>query len=206
MRRWGLIGSAVLAALFLTAGATLAAPSITIIGTRSDANGAVVTVAPTKDAQGNNTPPVARLGTYVIASGQGFVAGQPVQAFLVVQNQAFPLAYQDLRTSVTAPQPAPMTDSAGAFANLAFTLPPTGTLTSGTADILISDGTTTASAPVALDAGISTSAGRGDKIAVGVGAGFALVALLFILLLTRGLPVYPASVSTARRARDAGTT
>lgn len=151
-------------------------------------------------------PPLVLLGEYVIVSGQGFSANQPVQASLVAQNQVYPLAYQDLTTSVTALQPTPMTDASGAFQNLAFTLPVAGQVTATDGDIFIAVGSTTAHAPIRMDSGIATAAGRGDKIAVSIGAIFLLLAIIIILLLLRGLPVYPLGQTTARRTRESEMT
>jgi hypothetical protein len=206
MRRNGWVyGLALCAAFFVGAGVVAADPAITVSATRRDTNGAVVTLLPIADKQGNVVPPLALLGEYVIASGQGFPANQPVQASLVAQNQAYPLTYQDLTTSVTALQPTPMTDTTGAFQNLAFTLPVPGQVTATDGEIFIAVGSATAHAPVRIDSGIATAAGRGDKIAVSIGAAFLALAIILILLLLRGLPLYPFGQTTARRAREPET-
>lgn len=201
MRRYWVVFGVVLFALAL--GVRVLAATVTITATRADANGAVATIAPVTNAQGAIQPPVAQLGQYIVASGQGFPANQQVLAFLVLQGQVTQLSYQDLRTSVTAAQQIPMTDSAGSFKDFAFTLPAPGTITSGTAEIQISAGSVSVPTPVVIDAAISTSAGRGDKIAVGIGAAFALFGLIVIVRLTRGLPTYPARLAAARSAGGA---
>jgi hypothetical protein len=152
-----------------------------LASTRVAAAGPAITVATRQDGS----------GAYIIASGQGFPANQPVMAFLVVENQAYPLAYQDLTASGTAP----MTDAAGGFQNLAFTLPVAGQLTGTGGEVQIG-----------LDTGVVAKAGRGDKIAVGIGAGFTAVAALLIFLLLRGLPVYPVGTVATRRPKEPGTT
>jgi hypothetical protein len=207
MRRNGLICCFALCAAFLVGISDVAAdPAITVSATRQDANGAVVTLLPTTDTQGNSVPPLALLGQYIIASGQGFPANQPVQASLVAQNQVYPLAYQDLTTSVTALQPTPMTDSMGAFQNLAFTLPVPGQVSATDGEIFIAVGSATAHAPIQIDSGITTTAGRGDIIAVSIGAAFLALALILVFLLVRGLPVYPLGQTTARRVPESETT
>lgn len=202
MRRFGPVLCFALFAVLLCTTVVAADPAITVAATRRDANGAVVQLLPVTDKQGNVAPPLMLLGEYVIASGQGFPANQLVMAFLVVQNQAYPLAYQDLTTSVTAQQLVPMTDAAGSFQNLAFTLPVSGQVTGTTGEILVGVGPAKASAPIGLDSGIVTKAGRGDTLAVGIGAGFSAVALLLLLLLLRGLPIYPVGSTAARRVRE----
>lgn len=199
MRRWGIYFCIALISLMLGVSITAADPTIVVSATRRDGSGAVVTLLPVMDKQGTVVPPVALLGEYIIASGQGFPASQPVQAFLVVQGQTYPLSFQDLRTSVTDRQPIPMTDGTGAFQNFAFTLPVVGQVTSGSAEVLIGVGSASGRAPVTVDTGIATRAGRGDKIAVSIGAGFLIVSVVLILLLLRGLPVYPTGQATARR-------
>ncbi len=194
---------AIVAALGVSVAA--ADPAIAVAATRRDANGAVVSLLPVTDKQGTIAPPLARLGEYVIASGQGFPTNQPVQAYLVVGNQAYPLAFQDLATAATASQAAPMTDTSGAFQNLAFALPTPGQVPATDGEILVSVGSATARAPITVDSGLAT-AGRGDKIAVGIGAAFFAVTVLLILLLLRDLPVYPLGQTTARRAREVETT
>jgi hypothetical protein len=163
-----------------------------LTSTRVAAAGPAITVATRQDGS----------GAYIIASGQGFPANQPVMAFLVVENQAYPLAYQDLTASGTAP----MTDAAGGFQNFAFTLPVAGQLTGTGGEVQISAGSVTARTPVGLDTGVVAKAGRGDKIAVGIGAGFTAVAALLIFLLLRGLPVYPVGTVATRRPKEPGTT
>ena len=135
-------------------------------------------------------------GEYVIVNGQGFPANQPMQASLIAQNQVFPLVFQDLTLSVNVPQPVPMTDSTGAFQDLAFALPPPGRFTGTTGEVFISVGSAMAHIPVAIDPGIATTVGRGDTIAVSIGAAALAVAVLLILLLLRGLPVYPLGQKT----------
>ena len=122
MRRFRLVLCFALFALLMCASAVAADPALTIAATRRDANGAVVSLLPVTDAQGNVAPPVVLLGEYVVASGQGFPANQPVTAFLVVNSQAYPLAYQDLTNAGTAST----TDAAGNFQNFAFALPEAG--------------------------------------------------------------------------------
>lgn len=203
MRRNGIVlGIALIAAMAIGVGVAAANPAITVSATRRDASGAVVALLPVTDKQGNVVPPLALLGEYVIASGQGFPPNQPVQASLVAQNQVYPLAYQDLTTAATAVQPVPMTDASGAFQNFAFALPPPGQVASADGEIFVSAGSATARAPVSVDAGVATAAGRGDKIAVSIGAAFLAVAIILILLLLRGLPVSPIGQTTARRARE----
>ena len=189
MRRSGIVLGIALLAVTLGVSVAAANPSITLSATRHDAHGAVV----------------ALLGEYVIASGQGFPPNQPVQASLVAQNQVYPLAFQDLTTTATASQPVPMTDASGSFQNFAFALPPPGQIVSTDGEILVSVGSATAHAPVAIDAGIAT-VGRGDTIAVTVGAAFLAIAIILILLLVRGLPVYPIGQTTARRVKETETT
>lgn len=201
MRRRGPVLCLALVGVLMGASVAAADPAITVAATRRDANGAVVALLPVADKQGSPLPPLLLLGEYVIASGQGFPANQPVMAFLVAQDQAYPLAYQDLTTSVTARQPAPTTDASGGFENLAFTLPAAGQVTGTTGEILISAGSATARAAIGLDTGVATKAGRGDKLAVGIGAGFAATALILIFLLLRGLPAYPVGATAARRAK-----
>ncbi|MDQ2787548.1 MAG: hypothetical protein M3Y58_21380 [Chloroflexota bacterium] len=203
MRSNGIVpGIALLMAMLFGISVAAANPAITVSATRRDASGAVVALLPVTDTQGNVVPPLALLGDYVIASGQGFPPNQPVQASLVAHNQSYPLAYQDLTTAGTASQPIPMTDGTGAFRNLAFTLPAPGQIVDTSGEIFVSAGTATARAPIAIDSGIATTAGRGDKIAVSIGAAFFAVAVLLILLLVRGLPVYPVGQTTARRVRE----
>jgi len=161
----------------LGASVVAADPAITVSATRRGANGAVV-----------------------IMSGQGFPANQPVQASLVVQNRSYPLAY-DSTTSVSALQSVPMTDATGAFQNLVFTLPTPGQVSGTNGEIFASVGSATAHAPISIDSGIGMT-GRGDKIAVSIGAAFLVVAVCLILLLLRGLPVYPIGQTTARRGRE----
>ena len=207
MRRNGIVlGIALFAAMLLGVSVAAANPAITVSATRRDASGAVVALLPVMDTQGNVVPPLALLGEYVIASGQGFPPNQPVQASLVAQNQVYPLAYQDLTTSTTASQSAPMTDGTGAFQNLAFTLPAPGQITSTDGEIFVSVGAATARAPITVDSGLATAAGRGDTIAVSIGAAFFAVAVILILLLLRGLPVYPIGQTTAQRVRETETT
>lgn len=201
MRRSGPILCLILFAALCGTSVAAADPAIAVAATRRDANGAVVSLLPVTDTQGKALPPRLLLGEYVIASGQGFPAGQPVTAFLVVQNRAYPLAYQDLTTSVTATQPVPMTGADGAFQNYAFTLPAPGQVTGSAGEILISAGPATARAPIGLDAGVTTQAGRGDKLAVSIGAAFLALALVLTFLMLRGLPVYPVGSTAARRAR-----
>ncbi len=143
-------------------------------------------------------PPRVRLGESVIVSGQGFPANQPVQASLVVQNLSYPLVYQGGTTA------APLTDGTGAFQNLAFSLSVPEQISATDGEIFISVGSATATAPVAIDAGVASTAGRGDNIAVSIGATFFVVAALLILLLLRGLPIYPIGQTTARRVREEG--
>ena len=192
-------GIALLTAMLFGISVAAANPAITVSATRRDVSGAVVALLPVTDTQGNVVPPLALLGEYVVASGQGFPPNQPVQASLVAQNQAYPLAY-------TASQPVPMTDGTGAFQNLAFTLPVPGQIADTSGEIFVSVGAATAHAPIAIDSGLATAAGRGDTIAVSIGAAFFAVAVLLILLLLRGLPVYPIGQTTARRVRETETT
>ncbi|MGI8686977.1 MAG: hypothetical protein ACR2M3_00215 [Thermomicrobiales bacterium] len=206
MRRNGIVLGIALLSAMLGVSVAAANPAITVSATRRDASGAVVALLPITDTQGNVVPPLALLGEDVIASGQGFPPNQPVQASLVAQNQAYPLAYQDLTTAATASQAAPMTDGTGAFQNLAFVLPASGQITDMSGEIFVSVGAATAHAPIAIDSGIATAAGRGDKIAVSIGAAFFAVAAILILLLVRGLPVYPIGQTTARRVRETETT
>ncbi|HEY8292110.1 MAG TPA: hypothetical protein VIG44_06465 [Thermomicrobiales bacterium] len=201
MRKPGIVLGIILCVATFGVGVAAANPSITVSATRRDANGAVVALLPVTDAQGNVVPPLALLGEYVIATGQGFPPNQPVQASLVAQNQVYPLAYQDLTTAATASQPAPMTDATGAFPNLAFMLPAPGPIISTDGEIFVSVGSATARAPVAIDSGIAT-AGRGDTIAVSIGAAFLAIAIILILLLVRGLPVYPIGQTTTRRVKE----
>jgi len=203
----GILLGIVVFALVSAFGASIAAadPAITVAATRRDASGAVVSLLPATDKQGNLVSPLARLGEYVIASGQGFPANQPVQAYLVAGNQAYPLAYQDLATAATATQAAPMTDTGGAFRNLVFALPMPGQIPASDGEILVSVGSATGSAPITVDSNVAT-AGRGDKVAVSIGAAFFAVSVLLIVLLLRGLPIYPLGTTTARRAREAETT
>jgi len=206
MRRYGPILCLALFAFVSGMSVAAAAPAITVVATRQDASGAVVSLLPVTDKQGKVLPPLLLLGEYVIASGQGFPANQPVLAYLVVDNQEYPLAYQDLTTSVTARQPTPMTDATGAFQNLAFALPVPTQVTGATGGIMVSAGSTTARASVGIDTGATTKAGRGDKIAVSIGAGFTVVAIILIFLMLRGLPIYPVGTATARRMKEADTT
>lgn len=206
MRRNGIVlGIALLTAILLGVSVVAANPAITVSATRRDASGAVVALLPITDTQGNVVPPLALLGEDVIASGQGFPPNQPVQASLVAQNQVTPLAYQDLTAAVTASQPVPMTDGTGAFQNLAFMLPAPGQIADTSGEIFISVGAATAHAPIAIDSGIATAAGRGDTIAVSIGAAFFAVSAILILLLVRGLPVYPIGQTTARRVSETET-
>ena len=207
MRRNGIVlGIALLTAILLGVSVAAANPAITVSASRRDASGAVVALLPITDTQGNVVPPLALLGEYVIASGQGFPPNQSVQASLVAHNQAYPLAYQDLTTSATASQPVPMTDGTGAFQNLAVVLPAPGQIADTSGEIFISVGAATAHAPIAIDSGIATVAGQGDKIAASIGAAFFAVSVTLILLLLRGLPVYPVGQTTARGVREAETT
>ena len=201
-----MLGAALFAVAMFGISVAAADPSIAVSATRRDANGAVVSLLPITNNQGNIVPPLAQLGEYVIASGQGFPVNQPVQAYLVAGDQAYPLAFQDLTTASTATQPVPMTDTGGAFQNFAFSLPAPGQIPTTDGELLISVGAATARAPLAIDSGIATAAGRGDKIAVSIGAAFLIVAVLLILLLLRGLPLYPASLMTMQRVREAETT
>lgn len=200
MRRNGIVLGIVLMTVMLF-GVSVAAenPAITVSATRRDANGAVVALLPVTDTQGNVVPPLALLGEYVIVSGRGFPPTQPVQASLVAHNQVSPLAY-------TASQPVPMTDGTGAFQNLAFTLPPPGQVSAADGEVFVSVGSATAHAPITIDSGIATMAGRGDKIAVSIGVAFFALAVILVLLLVRGLPVYPIGQTTARRVRETETT
>jgi hypothetical protein len=206
MRRYGPILCLVLFALVIGTSVAAAAPTVTVAATRRDASGAVVSLLPVMDKQGNVLPPLLLLGEYVIANGQGFPANQPVLASLVVDGQAYPLAYQDLTTSVTARQLTPMTDGTGAFQNLAFALPVPSQVTGTAGEIMVSAGPATARAPVGIDTGVMAKAGRGDKIAVSIGAGFAAVAIILVFLMLRGLPIYPVGTTAARRAKEAETT
>lgn len=206
MRRYGPIFCLALFAFISGMSVAAADPAITVAATRRDASGAVVSLLPITDTQGKPLPPSLLLGEYVIASGQGFPANQPVLAYLVVDNQAYPLAYQDLTTSVTATQLTPLTDATGAFQSLAFALPVPSQVTGTSGEIMVSAGPTTARAPVSIDTGVTAKAGRGDKLAVSIGAGFAVVAIILILLMLRGLPMYPTGTTAARRVRDADTT
>ncbi len=204
--RWlrvSLMMTAALFVLLLVVGVAAADPAITVVATRRDASGAVATVASMPDKQGVILP-VALLGEYVIVSGQGLAPNQPVQAYLAVQSQAFPLAYQDLATSITATQPEPRTDATGGFQNLAFALPSLGALTNGTAEVQVNAGPTTARATVSVDSGVAVGTPRGDKIAVSIGAGFSLFAAIVVLLLLRGLPVYPVGQTASRRVQRPG--
>jgi hypothetical protein len=206
MRRYGPILCLALFAFVNGMSVAAADPAIAVAATRRDASGAVVSLLPVTDKQGKVLPPLLLLGEYVIATGQGFPANQPVLAYLVVDNQAYPLAYQDLTTSVTARQSTPMTDSAGAFQNLAFALPVPSQVTGTSGEIMVSAGPTTARAPVGVDTGATAKAGRGDKIAVSIGAGVTVVAIILIFLMLRGLPMYPVSTTVARRTKEADTT
>lgn len=188
MRRSGIVLGIALLAVTLGVSVAAANPSITLSATRRGANGAVV----------------ALLGEYVIATGQGFPPNQPVQASLVAQNQVYPLAYQDLTTTIATPQTVPMTDASGSFQNFAFALPAPGQIVSTDGEIFVSVGSATARAPVAIDSGVAT-AGRGDTIAVTVGAAFLAIAIILILLLVRSLPVYPIRQTTARRVKETET-
>jgi hypothetical protein len=205
MRRSGIVLGIILCLAVFGIGVAAASPSLTVSATRRDAQGAVVTLLPVTDTQGNVVPPLALLGEYVIVTGQGFPPNQPVQASLVAQNQAYPLANQDLTGAVTASQVAPMTDATGAFQNLAFVLPAPGQIPSTDGEIFVSVGSVTAHAPITLDSG-SATAGRGDKIAVTIGAAFLAIAIILILLLVRGLPVYPIREPAARRVKETETT
>lgn len=205
-RKRTVLGIALLTAMMLGISVAAANPAITVSATRRDTSGAVVALLPVTDTQGNVVPPLALLGEYVITSGQGFPPNQSVQASLVAQNQVYPLAYQDLTTAATASRAAPMTDGTGAFQNLAFTLPAPGQIADTNGEIFVSVGAATAHAPIAIDSGIATVAGRGDKIAVSIGAAFFAVAVLLILLLVHGLPVYPVGQTTVRRVRETETT
>ncbi|MHB8644616.1 MAG: hypothetical protein ACYDAR_02370 [Thermomicrobiales bacterium] len=178
--RWGraIFGIAVVAWL-LGASIVAADPAITVSAIRHDANGASI-----------------------IASGQGFPANQPVLASLVTQNLVYPLAYQGASTSAAPSQSVPTTDATGAFQNLTFALPVVNQQAGSDGQIFVSVGSVTARAPITLDAGIATGAGRGDKIAVSIGAAFLAIAVLLILTLLRGLPVYPIGQTTVRRARE----
>ncbi|MGI8857745.1 MAG: hypothetical protein ACR2JW_18575 [Thermomicrobiales bacterium] len=206
MRRFGLVLCFALFAALTYTSVAAADPTISVAATRRDTSGGVVSLLPVADKQGNVLPPLLLLGEYVIASGQGFPANQPVMAFLVAQNQAYPLAFQDLAAPNTAQQAAPTTDATGGFQNYAFTLPLAAQLTGTSGEIQISAGSVTARAPVGLDSGLATKAGRGDKIAVSIGAGFSVIAVILILLLLRGLPIYPVGTVAARRAREPETT
>ena len=202
MRRIGPIFCLVLFALLTCASVAAADPALQIAATRRDANGAPVSLLPVTDKQGNVAPPVLLLGEYVIASGQGFPANQPVMAFLAVDNQATQLTYQDLTNSGTMA----MTDAAGNFKDFAFLLPASGQSTGTSGEVLLSAGSVTLRAPVGVDTGIAAKAGRGDKIAVSIGAGFTVVVAILIFWLLRGLPVYPIGMTTTRRPREPETT
>lgn len=203
MRRNGIVlGIAFLTVMLLGISVAAANPAITVSATRRDASGAVVALLPLTDTQGNVVPPLALLGEFVIASGQGFPPNQPVQASLVAHNQAYPLAYQDLTTAATPSQSAPMTDGTGAFQNLAFVLPAPGQIVDTSGEIFVSAGAATAHAPISIDSGIATAVGRGDTIAASIGAAFFAVAAILILLLLRGLPVYSPGQTTARRVPE----
>jgi hypothetical protein len=201
MRRFGPVLCLALLAVLTCTSVAAADPAITVAATRRDANGAVVSLPPVTDTQGNAAP-LLLLGEYVIASGQGFPANQPVMAFLVVQGQAYPLAYQDLTTSITARQAVPMTDATGGFQNFAFTLPVSGQLTGTSGEVQISAGSETARAPVGIATDAATKAGRGDKIAVSIGAGFTAIAAILLFLLLRGLPLYPVGTAAVRRPKE----
>ncbi|MCA1670334.1 MAG: hypothetical protein LC793_23720, partial [Thermomicrobia bacterium] len=99
---------------------------------------------------------------------------------------------------------APMTDGAGAFQNFAFSLFIPGSVSATDGELFISVGSATSTAPVAIDAGVASTAGRGDKIAVSIGATFFVIAALLILLLLHGLPIYPIGQTTARRVHEEG--
>lgn len=144
-------------------------------------------------------PPRVRLGESVTISGQGFPANQPVQASLVAQNFSYPLPYQGGAAA------APLTDGTGAFQNLAFSLSVPAQITATDGEIFIGVGSATARAPVGIDASIANTAGRGDKIAVSIGATFFVVVAILILLLLRGLPIYPIGQTTAQRVRETET-
>lgn len=204
MRRFGPVLCLALFAVLICTSVAAADPTITVAATRRDANGAVVSLAPVTDKQGNVVTPLLLLGEYVIASGQGFPANQPVTAFLVVDGQATQLAYQDLTTSITARQAVPVTDATGGFQNYAFTLPVSGQVAGTSGEVQISAGSVTARAPVSIDVGVAAAAGRGDKIAVSIGAGFTAGAAILLFLLLRGLPVYP--VGAARRRKESEAT
>jgi hypothetical protein len=206
MRRFGPVLCLALFAALTCASVVAADPAITVAATRRDANGAVVSLLPARDTQGNVVPPLLLLGEYVIASGQGFPANQPVMAFLVIDNQAYPLAYQDLTTSITALQAVPMTDATGAFQNFAFTLPVSGQVTGTSGEVQLSAGSVTARTPVGIDTVVASQAGSGDKIAVSIGVGFTVIAAILLFLLLRGLPVYPVGTATARRPKEPETT
>jgi hypothetical protein len=173
-------------------------PSLALAATRRDATGAVYSIPPVTDRKGDPQPPLLLPGEYVVVSGTGLPPNQPIEAALATQTHTFPLPYQAVNGAVQ-PTAQPMTDASGMFQDLTFALPPADQVTDTTGDLVILAGGTRVAAPVAIVTTAGATAGPEDKRAVAFGALYLILALIVILYLLRGLPVYPAS------ARQAGS-
>ncbi len=175
--------------LFVGINPAQAAPNVVVVATRQDVSGVVV-IAPTiTDRKGNPQPAIGEPGQYFLVSGGGFAPNQAVHVALVNGSETFPLVPQDLRTSVTQPQPDPLTDATGSFANAAFTIPSAGLVRQPTGELVVAVGNDTARVPVALDLGAVALAG--DRLSITFAVAFYAVCLALLALLLRGLPTYP---------------
>lgn len=195
MRRRSML--ALLVALVALLGAALAPavaaadPTLYVAATRRDASGTVFSINPITDRKGTPQPPLLLPGEYVIVTGLGFPANQPVQATLVAGGQTYPLAYRNLTTPAATPQSPPQTDASGVFQDLAFALPATGQVRDTSGQLVVSVGSVALQTPVSIVTEAATTAGSGDWLAVGFGAAFFIVAAVLLLLMLRGLPEYP---------------
>jgi hypothetical protein len=168
-----------------------AEPSLAVAATRRDASGAVYSIPAITDRNGNPQPPLLLPGEYVVVTGTGLPANQPVQAALAMTTHTFPLAYQAVNGAAQSGT-QPMTDASGTFQDLTFALPPADQVTDATGQLVITVGGVRQMAPVAIVTSAATTAGAGDKRAVAFGAAFLALGLIAVLLLVRGLPTYPA--------------
>lgn len=197
-RRFAILSLVFVVGIIAATAVQAADPTLYVAATRRDASGTVFSINPVTDRKGNPQPPLLLPGEYVIVTGLGFPANQPVQAALDVGGKTYPLAYRNLTAPTAQAQAQPQTDANGAFQDLAFALPAPGQVTDINGQLVMSVGTVALQTPVVIVTEAATTAGRGDKLAVSFGVGFFIVAAFLILLMLRGLPEYP-RVAASRR-------
>lgn len=202
MRRWrwfiGVLFYGACIAVSIAA-SVAAAPSLSILATRRDPNGAVVFAPTITDRKGELQPPLALPGEYLVVTGSGFPPNTPITASINDGTKTIPLTYRDLMSGGATPQQPPVTDAMGGIGGAAFAVPPAAQLTGRRDTIAVSAGGVVSAALVNVDLP-DANATSGDTLVVGAAVAFYLIVGIFFIVLLRGLPTYP-----MQRAATQGT-